>query len=61
MDNKAIGTVRAVLWGLAMFLLLAAAFDVTPVSDNLIIFWALGCFVVSAVIKRIAKSSSCCK
>jgi hypothetical protein len=44
-----------------MLLLLAAAFDVTPVADNLIIFWALGCFVVSAVIKRIAKASSCCK
>lgn len=62
MDIKFVGTVRAVLWGLAILLLLAAAFDVTPVADNQMIFLALACFVVSAVIKRVAKNgSACCK
>ena len=61
MDVKAVSKVRAVLWGVAILLLLAAAFDVTPVSDNLMIFLSLGCFVISAVIKRIAKEGGCCK
>lgn len=61
MDNKAIGIIRSLLWGVAILLLLAAAFDVFPVKDNLMIFLALACFVLSAVIKRAAKISGCCK
>lgn len=61
MENKAVSTTRAILWGAGILLLLAAAFDVTPVADNLMIFLALGCFVVSGVVKRIAKSGGCCK
>jgi len=51
-----------ILTGAGILLLLAAAFDVLPLSDNLVIFIALACFVVSAVIKKISKgTSSCCK
>ncbi len=62
MENKIIGIVRALLWGLGILMLLAAAFDVLPITDNLAIFLALACFVINGVIKRIAKSSgACCK
>ena len=65
MEEKTVGTkiVRAVLWGLGIVLLLAAAFDVTYVPDNQMIFLALACFVISCVVKRIAKAGggSCCK
>jgi len=61
MDSKAVGVVRAILWGLGIILLLAAAFDVTAVADNTMIFLALACFVVSGVIKRITKAGGCCK
>ena len=62
MNGKGVGVVRAVLWGLGILLLLAAAFDVTMIPDNTMIFWALACFVVSCVVKRIAKSGgTCCK
>lgn len=62
MDEKTVGTVRAVLWGLGILLLLAAAFDVTSIADNTMIFLALACFVVSCVTKRIAKAGgTCCK
>jgi len=61
MDSKAMNTLRSVLWGAGILLLLAAAFDVTPASDNMMIFLALACFVVSAVVKRICKGGGCCK
>ncbi len=56
MESKAICIGRAILWGLGILLLLAAAFDVTTVGDNTMIFLALACFVISAVIKRIVKA-----
>ena len=62
MENKSACVVNAVLWGVGILLLLAAAFDVLPITDNLAIFLALACFVINVVIKRIAKcTSSCCK
>lgn len=62
MGEKSVGTLRAVLWGLGILFLLAAAFDVTAVADNTMIFLALACFVVFCVIGRIAKAGgSCCK
>ncbi len=62
MENKNTCMCNSILCGAGILLLLAAAFDVLPLSDNLVIFIALACFVVSAVIKKIAKStSSCCK
>ncbi|MFA5177533.1 MAG: hypothetical protein WC440_05255 [Candidatus Omnitrophota bacterium] len=62
MNEKPAGIMRAVLWGLGILLLLAAAFDVTTVPDNQMIFLALACFVVSCVVKRIAGSGgACCK
>ncbi|MCX5709970.1 MAG: hypothetical protein NT088_04495 [Candidatus Omnitrophica bacterium] len=54
--------VRAILWALGILMLLAAAFDVTTVPDNTMIFLAIACFVIGAVIKRACKKSeSCCK
>ena len=60
MDNKGTGVVCTILWGAAIILLLAAAFDILPIADNQIIFLALACFIICAVIKRITKGS-CCK
>jgi len=62
MENKKTCMCNTILWGIGILLLLAAAFDVIPLSDNLVIFLALACFVISAVIKKITKGmSSCCK
>ena len=62
MENKNTCVCYAVLNGVGILLLLAAAFDVLPLSDNLLIFLALACFIISVVIKKISKgTSSCCK
>jgi hypothetical protein len=62
MENKNTCVINSILWGAGILLLLAAAFDVLPLADNLVIFLALACFIIGAVIKRIAKgTSSCCK
>lgn len=62
MENKNTCVINSVLWGAGILLLLAAAFDVLPLADNLVIFLALACFIIGAVIKRITKgTSSCCK
>jgi len=62
MESKNTCVVNAVLWGAGILLLLAAAFDVLPMPDNQVIFLALACFVIGAVIRRIAKGTgSCCK
>jgi len=62
MENKNTCVINSVLWGAGILLLLAAAFDVLPVADNMIIFFALACFIIGAVVKRIAKGTGgCCK
>ena len=61
MENKTTCVVNAILWGAGILMLLAAAFDVLPIADNLAIFLALACFIINSVIKKIAKSSGCCK
>jgi len=62
MENKNTCVINSILWGAGILLLLAAAFDVLPLADNLVIFLLLACFIIRAVIKRIAKgTSSCCK
>ena len=62
MENKNTCMCNAILNTVGILLLLAAAFDVLPLADNLIIFLALACFIVSALIKKITKgTSSCCK
>jgi len=62
MDQKNTCVCHAILWGLGILLLLAAAFDVIPLADNVVIFLALACFVINGVIKRITKGTgSCCK
>ena len=63
MENKDKCVINMILRGAGILLLLAAAFDILPISDNSAIFLALVCFVISAIIKRIAKgkSSGCCK
>jgi len=57
---KSTPVIKSLLWGVGIILLLAAAFDVLPMPDNTVIFLALACFVVAAVIKRISKDA-CCK
>lgn len=62
MENKNTCMCNAILNGVGILLLLAAAFNVLPLSDNLVIFLAIACFIISAIIKKITKgSSSCCK
>ncbi|MCK9431428.1 MAG: hypothetical protein PHV17_06490 [Candidatus Omnitrophica bacterium] len=62
MESKNTCICNTILSGVGVLLLLAAAFDVLPISDNLVIFLALACFVVSGIIKKIGKGkSSCCK
>ncbi|MEW6170201.1 MAG: hypothetical protein AB1472_01370 [Candidatus Omnitrophota bacterium] len=63
MDIKGKCVIGVILWGVGLLLLLAAAFDILPMEDNKIIFLALACFVIGAVIKKISKGSggSCCK
>ncbi|MCK9572628.1 MAG: hypothetical protein M0Q96_05090 [Candidatus Omnitrophica bacterium] len=61
MSNKTACLGNLILKLLGILILLAAAFDVTQVSDNVLIFWAIACFIVAAFVKKISKSSSCCK
>jgi hypothetical protein len=62
MENKNSCMCNTVLNALGVLLLLAAAFDILPLSDNFVIFCALACFIVSAAIKKISKGAgSCCK
>ena len=58
MDKKTNEIINAILWGAGILLLLAAAFDIFPVADNMLVFLGLACFIIGAVIKRIAKKSS---
>jgi len=61
-EYKKTCVINSILWGVGILLLLAAAFDVLPQSDNLIIFLALACFIISGIIKQIGKGSGgCCK
>ena len=62
MENKNSCMCTAILNGVGILLLLAAAFDVLPLADNLVIFLALACFIISGIVKKISKSAnSCCK
>jgi len=61
MKNKPTCILGAILWAAALLLLLAAAFDVLPISDNLAIFLALACFIVLGAIKKISGPTNCCK
>ncbi|MBM3249313.1 MAG: hypothetical protein FJZ09_00495 [Candidatus Omnitrophica bacterium] len=62
MENKSTCVVTTILMGAGILLLLAAAFDILPVADNVIIFVALACFVIGGLVKRIAKGGGgCCK
>jgi len=48
-----------ILRGAALILLLAAAFDVLPWADNLVIFIAVSLFIITWIVSKIASSSSC--
>jgi len=60
MENKSTCVITTILWAIGLILLLAAAFDVLPIPDNKVIFIALACFILIAVVKRIGKAGSCC-
>jgi hypothetical protein len=62
MENKNTCMCNVILNGVGVLLLLAAAFDILPLSDNLVIFLAIVCFIISGIIKKITKGAgSCCK
>ncbi|MFA5093317.1 MAG: hypothetical protein WC543_05185 [Candidatus Omnitrophota bacterium] len=62
MEGKNACMRNSILNGVGILLLLAAAFDVLPLSDNLVIFLAIACFIISAIVKKNAKgTSTCCK
>jgi len=61
MESKAVCVITTLLWLVGLLLLLAAAFDALPYSDNKVIFVAIACFIIGGAIKRIAKGGSCCK
>ncbi len=61
MESKNIKVVNIVVWGVGVLLLLAAAFDLLPLSDNKVIFLALACFIGNIVIQRISKDTGCSK
>lgn len=62
MDSKNTCMCNVILNGVGILLLLTAAFDVLPLSDNLVIFIALACFIISGIIKKATKGmSNCCK
>jgi hypothetical protein len=64
MESKSTCVISTILWALGLLLLLAAAFDVLPMSDNKIIFLAIACFILVGVAKKIGKAGggggSCC-
>jgi hypothetical protein len=62
MENKKACICNSILCGVGILLLLAAAFDILPISDNLAIFLGIACFIISGIIKKITKgSNTCCK
>jgi len=63
MSNKGRCVIGTVLVTVGILLLLAAAFDILPVSDNVMIFAALACFIIAGAVKKIMKggSGTCCK
>ena len=63
MENKNICVAGIVLNTAGILLLLAAAFDILPISDNQAIFFAIACFVIGAALKKIMKGGTggCCK
>jgi len=62
MENKNNCACTTILNVAGILLLLAAAFDVLPLSDNLVIFLAIACFIISSAAKKILKGkSACCK
>lgn len=62
MENKNTCMCNVILNGVGILLLVGAAFDVLPLNDNLVIFLAIACFIISGIIKKIGKgTSTCCK
>ena len=62
MENKNTCVITTILWAVGLLLLMAAAFDILPISDNKIIFFAIACFILIGVVKKIGKAGggSCC-
>ena len=61
MENKC-NCITVILGGAGMVLLLGAALDVLPITDNLAIFLGVLCFILVGIVKRLSKGGgSCCK
>ncbi|MBN1527003.1 MAG: hypothetical protein JW919_05445 [Candidatus Omnitrophica bacterium] len=55
MDQKRVNNIAAVLNLIGILILLAAAFDIAPVADNVMIFVGIVCFIVGAFLRRLLK------
>ncbi len=55
MDEKQARLITAPLVGTGIILIMMSAFDIVPAWDNVLIFIGIACFIVSWVIKRMAK------
>ena len=55
MDKKLKTLIPTILTTLGVILLLAMAFNIFPGNGNILIFAALVCFIVAAVVKGLAK------
>ncbi|MFA5355988.1 MAG: hypothetical protein WC301_01070 [Candidatus Omnitrophota bacterium] len=60
-NNKEVCVGGVIFSTAGILLLLGAAFDILPVSDNLAIFLGIACFIIAGAIKKIMKGGSCCK
>ncbi|MFH1593272.1 MAG: hypothetical protein ABID09_01075 [Candidatus Omnitrophota bacterium] len=60
MKNKTVNAMSPILCGIGILLFLAAAFDILPAQDNLLVFLGIACFIISGIIKKIS-NGSCCK
>jgi len=47
--------ITSLLSGIGILLFLAAAFDLIPRLDNLLVFLGIACFIVNGVINKILK------
>ena len=55
MDKKTAGNVSLALNTIGILALLAAALDILPVADNVLIFAGIALFIVAASIRRLSK------
>lgn len=55
MSEKMAKNVATMLNALGILVLLAAAFDIAAVADNILIFIGISCFILGGVARRLLK------